>query len=388
MVLAVAPDRRFELRSFGNDISRRASVERADSDDRVLMDVDFPGNHHLKGGNHLGADDNRVDAVMRTRPMAASGVDGQVKTVDVGRRILGSVLDYPHLGCVIDVEGEDGLGPDVGENAGFEHLGRPVTEFLRRLGDKEHGPRQFRPHLGQDMGHPEKHGRVDIVSAGVHEPNLPAVKKNIVVLVVAADDGVMPQTKEPISHARAANAPNIVAINKIDRPEANIDRVKQQLSKEGLLVEDWGGQTISVEVSAKEKTNLTDLLEMILLLADVIELRANPRVEAQGVVIEARLDSKKGPLATVIIQHGTLAPGQAFICGTTFGKVRALFDESGGQLKKADPSMPVEILGFSDVPLAGDLFQVVPDLETARTISASRQAKAKKKEPPRRSAGG
>jgi len=206
---------------------------------------------------------------------------------------------------------------------------------------------------------------------------------DIVVLVVAADDGVMPQTKEAISHARAANVPIIVAINKIDRPEANIDRVKQQLSKEGLLVEDWGGQTISVEVSAKEKTNLTDLLEMILLLADVIELKANPRVEAQGVVIEARLDSKKGPLATVIIQHGTLTPGQAFICGTTFGKVRALFDEGGGQLKKAEPSMPVEILGFSDVPLAGDLFQVVPDLETARTISASRQAKAKKKEPPK-----
>src|SRR4030043_1848436 len=127
---------------------------------------------------------------------------------------------------------------------------------------------------------------------------------DIVVLVVAADDGVIPQPKEAISHAKAANVPIIVAINKIDKPEANVDRVKQQLSKEGLLVEDWGGQTISVEVSAKEKKNLADLLEMIILLADVIEVKANPRVEAQGVVLEARLNPKKGPIATVIIQHG------------------------------------------------------------------------------------
>jgi len=206
---------------------------------------------------------------------------------------------------------------------------------------------------------------------------------DIVVLVVAADDGVMPQTKEAISHAKAANAPIIVAINKIDRPEANIDRVKQQLSKEGLLVEDWGGQTISVEVSAKEKTNLPELLEMIILLADVIELKANPKVEAQGVVLEARLDPRKGPLATVIVQHGLLSPGEAFISGTTFGKVKALFDETGKALKRAEPSMPVGILGFSDVPLAGDLFQVVPSMEKARAIASGRLASVKKEEPPK-----
>jgi translation initiation factor IF-2 len=206
---------------------------------------------------------------------------------------------------------------------------------------------------------------------------------DIVVLVVAADDGVMPQTKEAISHAKAANAPIIVAINKIDRPEANVDRVKQQLSKEGLLVEDWGGQTISVEVSAKEKTNLPELLEMIILLADVIELKANPKVEAQGVVLEARLNPRKGPLATVIIQHGILTAGQAFISGTTFGKVRALFDDNGKTIKRAEPSMPVEVLGFSDVPLAGDYFQVIPGLEMARAIAAGRLAGVKKEEPPR-----
>jgi translation initiation factor IF-2 len=206
---------------------------------------------------------------------------------------------------------------------------------------------------------------------------------DIVVLVVAADDGVMPQTREAISHAKAANVPIIVAINKVDKPEANIDRVKQQLSKEGLLVEDWGGQTISVEVSAKEKKNLSELLEMIILLADVIEVKANAKVEAHGVVLEARLDPKKGPLATVIIQHGVLTPGAAFISGTTQGKVRALFDEHGKPLPRAEPAMPVEVLGFTDVPAAGDFFQVVPDGETARKIAAYRLSKLKKQEPGR-----
>lgn len=201
---------------------------------------------------------------------------------------------------------------------------------------------------------------------------------DIVILVVAADDGVMPQTKEAISHAKVAGVPIIVAINKIDKAEANRDRVKQQLSKEGLLVEDWGGDVICVEVSAKEKTNIGDLLEMILLLADVIEIKANARVEAQGVVLEARLDPKKGPLASVIIQHGVLTPGAAFISGATLGKVRALFDEKGKTLKRAEPSIPAEVLGFTDVPEAGDYFQVVPDQETARKISQYRLSMAKK----------
>ncbi|HUU36666.1 MAG TPA: translation initiation factor IF-2 [Candidatus Desulfaltia sp.] len=206
---------------------------------------------------------------------------------------------------------------------------------------------------------------------------------DIVVLVVAADDGVMPQTKEAISHAKAAAVPIIVAINKIDKAEADADRVKQQLSKDGLLIEAWGGQTISVEVSAKEKKNLAELLEMILLLADVIEVKTNPKVEAQGVVLEARLDPKKGPLATVIIQHGVLTPAAAFISGTAHGKVKALFDEHGKALKRAEPSMPVGVLGFTDVPVSGDFFQVVPNLETAKKIVAHRLSRVKKKEPQR-----
>ncbi|MDH5704481.1 MAG: translation initiation factor IF-2 [Candidatus Aminicenantes bacterium] len=201
---------------------------------------------------------------------------------------------------------------------------------------------------------------------------------DIVVLVVAADDGVMPQTREAISHAKDAGVPIMVAINKIDKPEADVDKVKQQLSKEGLLVEDWGGKTISVEVSAKEKTNLEELLEMILLLGDVIEIKANPKVKAQGAVLEARLDAKKGAVATVIVQHGILSQGEAFICGTTYGKARALFDEKGKTLKKAESSMPVEVLGFSDVPVAGNIFQVVSDLETAKQFVQYRLSQVKK----------
>jgi translation initiation factor IF-2 len=203
---------------------------------------------------------------------------------------------------------------------------------------------------------------------------------DIVVLVVAADDGVMPQTKEAIDHARAANVPIIVAINKVDKPDANVERVKQQLSKENLLVEDWGGKTISVEVSAKEKKNIGDLLEMILLLSDILELKANPDVPAQGVVLEARLDSQKGPLATVIIQQGTLEQGQAFVSGLTMGKVRAMFDEHGKVLKSAGPSMPVEIMGLSDVPIAGDPFQVMDDPEAAKHVVEFRKIRAKKPE--------
>jgi len=203
---------------------------------------------------------------------------------------------------------------------------------------------------------------------------------DIVVLVIAADDGVMPQTKEAIDHAKAASVPIIVAINKIDKPEANQDRVKQQLSKEGLLVEDWGGKTISVSVSARDKKNIDDLLEMILLLSEMLELKGNPKVPAQGVVLEARLDTQKGPLATVIIQNGVLLPGQAFVSGTASGKVRAMFDERGKTLKSAGPSIPVEVMGFSEVPEAGDFFQVTDDILSAKKIVEFRQSRVKKQE--------
>ncbi|MGB2906796.1 MAG: translation initiation factor IF-2 [Candidatus Aminicenantaceae bacterium] len=207
---------------------------------------------------------------------------------------------------------------------------------------------------------------------------------DIVILVVAADDGVMPQTKEAINHAKAADVPILVAINKIDMTGADPDKAKQQLSKEGLLVEDWGGDVVSVEVSAKEKTNLDTLLEMIGLISEMLELKGNPNVPAQGVVLEARLDAQKGPLATVIIQQGTLYQGDAFISGIRFGKARALFDEHGKPLKQSGLSMPVEVMGFSDVPQAGDLFQAVSDLETAKHIVSYRLSKLKEDAPQQR----
>lgn len=203
---------------------------------------------------------------------------------------------------------------------------------------------------------------------------------DIVILVVAADDGLMPQTKEAIQHARASGVPIMVAINKIDKANANIDRVKQQLSKEELLTEDWGGETISVEISATEKTNLAELLEMIVLLSDMEEIKGHPGVPAQGVVLEARLDTSKGPVGTVIVQNGVLKRGDVFISGTTVGKVKALFDEKGKGANEAGLSTPIEIMGFTDVPVAGELIQVLPDMELAKRIVDYRKSQKKERE--------
>jgi translation initiation factor IF-2 len=195
---------------------------------------------------------------------------------------------------------------------------------------------------------------------------------DITILVVAADDGVMPQTKEAISHARAAGVPMIVAINKIDKPEANQDRVRQELSEQGLLAEEWGGDTVMVPVSAKSQLNLDKLLEMIVLVADVQELSANPDRRAKGTVIEANLDKAKGPVATILVQNGTLRVGDPFVVGSVYGKVRALFDDRGGIVDSAGPSMPVEVLGFSDVPGVGDELEVYADEREARLEAEKR----------------
>ena len=197
---------------------------------------------------------------------------------------------------------------------------------------------------------------------------------DIVVLVVAADDGVMPQTQEAIDHARAAGVPILVAINKIDKPEAQVERVKRQLSDRGLMPEEWGGETVVVEVSAKEKKNIEKLLEMILLVAEMRELKANPKAPAAGTVLESRVDKGRGPVATVLVQNGTLHTGDVFICGAVYGKVRAMFDDHGRTVKQAGPSSPVEVLGLQGVPGAGDQFQVA-DEARARHIVEYRQSK-------------
>jgi translation initiation factor IF-2 len=197
---------------------------------------------------------------------------------------------------------------------------------------------------------------------------------DIVVLVVAADDGVMPQTKEAIDHAKAANVAIVVAINKIDKPEAQLERVKRQLADNGLLPAEWGGDTEFVEVSAKQKKGIDKLLETLLLVADLRELRANPDAPATGTVLESRVDKGRGPVATILVQNGTLRPSDFFICGAVFGKVRAMFDDHGRTVKDAPPSTPVEVLGLQGVPEAGDNFQVTDEAK-ARHIVEYRQGK-------------
>ncbi|MBI5206768.1 MAG: translation initiation factor IF-2 [Candidatus Firestonebacteria bacterium] len=196
---------------------------------------------------------------------------------------------------------------------------------------------------------------------------------DIVILVVAADDGVMPQTIEAIDHAKSAQVPIIVAVNKIDKPEANPEKVKRQLAEYGLIPEEWGGKTIFVEVSAKQKIGLDNLLEMILLEAEMLELKANPDKMAKGVILEAKLDRLRGPVASVLIQEGVLRIGDVFVSGFIYGKVRAMNNDLGKKIKEAGPGTPIEILGCSGVPQAGDLFQVARDEKTSRQISMKRQ---------------
>jgi len=202
---------------------------------------------------------------------------------------------------------------------------------------------------------------------------------DIVILVVAADDGVMPQTREAIDHAKAANVPIIVAVNKIDKADANPERVKRELSDLGLMPEAWGGTTVTVEVSARQRKNLDQLLEMILLVADLADLKADPKRMAHGTVLESRLDKGRGPVASVLVQNGTLNEGDLFIVGVVEGKVRALFDHVGRKVKKAGPSTPVEVLGLSSPPQPGDTFQVIDDPIKARQVVTYRQAQAKEK---------
>jgi translation initiation factor IF-2 len=202
---------------------------------------------------------------------------------------------------------------------------------------------------------------------------------DVVVLVVAADDGVMPQTREAIDHAKASGVPILVAINKIDKPDSNPDRVKKELADLGLTPEQWGGSTVMVEVSAKKKQNLDLLLEMVLLVTELSELKANPKRNASGTVLEAKLDKGRGPVATILVQDGTLRVGDTLIAGTIVGKVRALIDDRGRQLKSAGPATPVEVLGLGGLPQPGDAFQALTDAAKARQIAHFRQNQAKER---------
>jgi translation initiation factor IF-2 len=203
---------------------------------------------------------------------------------------------------------------------------------------------------------------------------------DIVILVVAADDGVMPQTREAVNHSQAANVPIIIAINKIDKPDSKPERVKQELMEFGLVSEEWGGDTIFVEVSAKQKTNIEELLEMILLQADVLELTANPNKPARGTIVEAKLDKGRGPVATVLVQEGTAKIGDYFVCGVHYGRIRAMQNDRGEKIITAGPSMPAEVIGLTGVPDAGDSFVIMPDERQAKEIAMLRQQKMRETE--------
>ncbi len=229
------------------------------------------------------------------------------------------------------------------------------------------------------------HGRVVFIDTPGHEAFTAmrargAQVTDVVVLVVAADDGVMPQTKEAIDHSRAAKVPIVVAINKIDKPTANPERVKKELAELGLMPEQWGGNTLFAEVSAKQKVGIKELLESILLQAEVLELKANPDKPARGVIIEAKLDKGRGPVATVLVQEGTLKVGDVFIAGSHYGRVRVMLNDRGQKVEKAGPSTPIEVVGFSDVPEAGETLIVGPEERIAKQISLYRQEKMRAKE--------
>ena len=330
-----------------------------------------------------------------------------VSAVEVIKHLMRSGI-MASINQVIDFDTAATVASDLGYEVQQEQ-GPTLAQKrkkLRRLGEDEGAALKPRPSVVTMMGHVD-HGKTSLLDAirqtkvtatevgeitqhiGAYQVEVHGQKitfldtpgheaftamrargaqvTDIAVLVVAADDGVMPQTVEAIDHAHAADVPIVVAINKIDKPAANLQRVKQQLADHGLLIEEWGGDVVCVAVSAKKREGISDLLENILVVAEIEELKANPDRRAIGTVIEAKLDKTKGPVATVLIQGGTLRVGDPFIAGDTWGKVKAMLTDKGKQMKKAEPAMPVEVLGLSSVPQAGDILRVTPSEREART---------------------
>jgi len=320
----------------------------------------------------LATINQRLD--MTVAETLASAHDAEVEVVPLyGAEMFEDTPDAP--------ETLKGRPPVVTIMGHVDHGKTLLLDSIRKTKVAEGEAGGITQHIGAYQVHMEK-GNITFLDTPGHEAFTlmrarGAKATDIVVLVVAADDGVMPQTLEAIDHAKEAKVPIIVALNKIDKPEANPDRVKTQLAERGLVPEAWGGTTIYVEVSAKKRLNLDKLLEMILLQAEVLELKANPDRAPKGVVLEARLDKGRGPVATFLVEKGTLKIGDNIIAGSTYGRVKALQDDLGKPVKAAGPATPVEVLGLSDVPQAGDVFYGVEDPKVAREI-ASRRTEALK----------
>ncbi|MFN3947856.1 MAG: translation initiation factor IF-2, partial [Aquificaceae bacterium] len=282
-------------------------------------------------------------------------------------------------------EGTEPRPPVVVVMGHVDHGKTTLLDTIRktRVAEKEKGG--ITQHIGASVVEMSDGRKITFLDTPGHEAFTSlrargAQVTDIAVLVVAADDGVMPQTVEAINHAKAFNVPIIVAVNKIDKPGADPQRVRRELSELGLIPEEWGGDTIFVDVSAKTGQNVEGLLEYILLLAELLELKANPNKPARGTIIESKLDKQRGITATVLVQDGTLRVGDIFVAGTTYGRVRAMFDDKGRKVKEAGPSIPVEILGFEDLPMAGDSFKVVEDERKARQIAEQRKVKKEQME--------
>jgi translation initiation factor IF-2 len=267
------------------------------------------------------------------------------------------------------------------------HVDHGKTSLLDAIRKSKVAEKEFggiTQHIGAYQVATPSHGMITFLDTPGHEAFTAmrargAQATDIVILVVAADDGVMPQTVEAVNHARAANVPIIVAVNKIDKPEAEPDRVKRELSNHGLVPEDWGGQTPFIPTSAKKGTGIDALLEIAALQAEILELKANPNRAAKGVIIESRLDRGRGPVATVLVQNGTLREGDAVVAGSHAGRIRALTDPAGKRVKNAGPSQPVEVQGLAGVPAAGDVLVAVSDERKARQIATMRQERDKSK---------
>jgi len=330
----------------------------------------------------------------------------QVSAVDIIKQLMRNGI-FANINQVIDYEPAAAVAAALGYEAQLKPLATARVSKRYRPQAEETGGLHLRPPVVTIMGHVD-HGKTRLLDAirqtnvmdreaggitqhiGAYQVEVNGQKitfldtpgheaftamrargaqiTDITVLVVAADDGVMPQTLEAIDHARAAGVPIVVAINKIDKPEANLELVKRQLSEAGLLIEEWKGDVVCVAISAKEKIGISELLENILVVAEMEELKADPSRPAVGVVVEAKLDKTRGPMATVLIQNGTLKLGDSVVVGTTWGRVRAMFNDAGKRLRKAEPAMPIEILGLDSVPQVGDTLTAVTGEHQARAL--------------------